>query len=43
MEGQKGGAQGDMARRDYKEDAVFVNENGLEQNAISMSTFSEHP
>jgi hypothetical protein len=42
VEGQTG-RRGDMARGDCKEDAFFVNENGLEQNAISTSTLSEHP
>ena len=42
MEGQTG-RRGDMAIGDYKEDAFFVNENGREQNAISMSPLSEHP
>ena len=37
------GRHGDMACGDCKEDAFFVNENGLEQNTISMSTLSEHP
>ncbi|WP_040448607.1 hypothetical protein [Ktedonobacter racemifer] len=42
MEGQTG-RRGDMARGDCKEDAVFVNENGLEQNTSLISTLSEHP
>lgn len=42
VEGQAG-RRGEMARGDGKEDAFLVNENGLEQTTISMSTRSEHP